>query len=402
MLSAVVLRILSDIGIYMTFAGTVAAAAGAAVAPMYYAWGALTAAFLLSWLLRERGRVRFGPLALPAVVYAFTVRTVPGWIMLAPISFYTVFLIYKQRYDPEHSFEGRLFSVYWKVVPAPVVLCLLDRRGTILSSFTLPVVFITLLSLILLVRSLRHSPEMRSSVKYQLGELSAVLAAGAAAFVLSSETALRLFAACARGIYKVLILPVLYLAVRFIVAAARAIAKLVYLLKVNFAGGSGESVTIQMPALEEFAIEGIEDTETNPIVGKVILAVGILVVVVVVFLFFRWMAGNFRRRRDYSGSGVVRTTEPEMEDALPGYLSRNNVGKVRSAYRKFLKLTMGRGIERRKSDSSLEVLNSCAGVFTGDGARRLRELYIRARYDDSATSEDAASAKRIVSELKKE
>ena len=70
MLSGVILKILSDLGCYLSIAGLIGALFGAPSALIFGGWFVLTAAGVLSWLLRERGFWRFLPF-LGAAAYFF-------------------------------------------------------------------------------------------------------------------------------------------------------------------------------------------------------------------------------------------------------------------------------------------------------------------------------------------
>ena len=66
MLSGVILKILSDLGFYLSIAGLIGALFGAPGELIFGGWFVLTAAGFLSWLLRRRGFWRFLPFAAAA------------------------------------------------------------------------------------------------------------------------------------------------------------------------------------------------------------------------------------------------------------------------------------------------------------------------------------------------
>ena len=70
MISIVTLKALSDMAFYYTFAGLLAGSFGASVVVMPICLLLQVVAFVISYLLREKGRVRYLPLLVPAAYLA--------------------------------------------------------------------------------------------------------------------------------------------------------------------------------------------------------------------------------------------------------------------------------------------------------------------------------------------
>ena len=79
----------------------------------------------------------------------------------------------------------------------------------------------------------------------------------------------------------------------------------------------------------------------------------------------------------------------------------SNRGRVRHSYRKFLQLLHSRGASLLRSDTSAQVHDHAILLTDPESASRLRDLYRRARYDDSAEIcvADVHQARALVRQL---
>ncbi len=87
-------------------------------------------------------------------------------------------------------------------------------------------------------------------------------------------------------------------------------------------------------------------------------------------------------------TGMVYTSEEVTEAEAPKQekqeIRRTNRGKIRKYYRDYLKMEQKRGLLIKKHHTSGDVLKGVTAQTDGEAAAQLRELYLIARYDESA------------------
>ncbi len=89
---------------------------------------------------------------------------------------------------------------------------------------------------------------------------------------------------------------------------------------------------------------------------------------------------------------------PPRREEVP---SAPAAAQVRARYKKVLRLAPVRRRHQEKSDTSLDIRDSCAGRLDDEAVAELRELYIRARYQGYATKTEARRAKELYQRIKK-
>ena len=77
---------------------------------------------------------------------------------------------------------------------------------------------------------------------------------------------------------------------------------------------------------------------------------------------------------------------------------RTNRGRVRHYYREFLKMERKRGMKLEKHDTTADILRRISADTDPEGASQLRQIYLRARYDEAReiTREQAEAAKNAL------
>jgi len=88
-----------------------------------------------------------------------------------------------------------------------------------------------------------------------------------------------------------------------------------------------------------------------------------------------------RTRSTGSGQTVERIV-PVKREKQP--IRQSNRGKVRHLYRQFLKEEQKRGLKRKSSQTSADILRKISPTTDPDAAAALREVYLSARYDQAA------------------
>ena len=406
-MSSVFLRILSDLGFYLCFAGFIASFFGVSGVLLCIGWFVLSAAGFLSRLLRRTGVLRFLSFAAAAAGLILARFPLAELLVLLPAFVYVVYLGAVQRFEPDRDTQQKIFSVFWKLLLLVTLISLFTKAAHTVSHYVLPMGLITLLSQILLLRGLRHESEVRSSARYQITELLLFAAVAALILFLGSETGTRLLLAGLRGLLNFLS-PLLELLLRLFIVVFTGVwwflGLIGRLLRYLFGVGEDGFDPAQIDTELEAMHQQFEDVQPDELPRAILAGLIVLLVLGVatgLFFLFRWMA-----RRSREGEDPV----PDMrEERLPGerpktassVRERGAVHQVRSAYRRYLKRGTAQGIRLMPSDTTLDIQQRFSGEFPQEESLELRELYLKARYDGHADASDAVRARELLKRMTK-
>ncbi len=405
MLSGVILKILSDLGFYLSIAGLIGALFGAPGPLIFGGWFVLTAAGFLAWLLRRSGVWRFLPFVAAAAYFFFAHYRLAEGAVFLPAFAYVVYLAAVRRFEPDQDVEKQIFSIFWKLLIVVTLFSLIAGVGQYISHVALPIGLITMLCQILLIRGLRHEEEVRNRPRYQLSELLLLASVGAVILFLGSETGVRLIGAGLKGIYNVVLYPIFELLVRVAIIVFTGVAwvgKYVWKWIMElFELRKQDHVPVEIAPYSEHLRElYVGEGQSVETPRKIIIALIIVAVAVLLFLVFRWMSKRARKRPETPGVIDDRSVEKPAEAAVAAK-ERGTVAQVRSAYRRYLKLGAAQGLRPQRSDTTLDIRKRFSRIFPDDASDALREIYLRARYDGHADREDASRAKALIAQLKK-
>lgn len=133
--------------------------------------------------------------------------------------------------------------------------------------------------------------------------------------------------------------------------------------------------TVTVP-METPPVEHVTQTVTES--GFPWWLVVLILIALLVGMFF--LLRTFRRRGISVGSEeTVDRIAPLKREKQPS--RQSNRGKVRHIYRQFLKEEQKKGMRRKISHTSADVLRSISPTTDPQAAADLREVYLRARYD---------------------
>ncbi|MCD8123994.1 MAG: hypothetical protein LUE23_03025 [Lachnospiraceae bacterium] len=399
MLTLVLLKCLSDLGFYYAFAGFFALLAGAEAPFLLACLGLQALTGTLTFPLRERGSLRFLPLSLLAGIFFLPGGGWTGWLAALPPAVYMIYLTAEKLYLPDWSAQVDIFHIFWKVLLGFCMLALLVGCGAQLAAITIPAGLISLVCCVLLLRSLRHDLSVCCTPRFQAMNLAAAVGVLMGAAIFSSDAfldAVRMFLA---GVYQTVFYPLLLGCVYVLAGVLRVVVWLFSRISFSASEQQESEVTIDTSGLEN-VFEGMEAGQNADLFLRVLTALGLILAAVLLVFLFRWLSG--RSRRD-----AIRTESAERRSAVLEKtslrrrlrVSSRPVGQVRAQYRKYLSLCRRRGIDLTKSDTSEEIERKTKYVMEPEDVRSLRQLYIAARYNDEATREDAAEAKRLYQKL---
>lgn len=393
---------------------------------------------------RERGKnVRrpagaVGALSVfPVVILTVLWLVVPGSaaadrVCFLPPALYVAVLAYRGDFAPSRYRQMDLFSLFWKVYPVFAVMMTLFDQGKLLEA-SLPAALITVISSVLLLRSLRHEPEVYLRRGYQLYNFLCAGALTAAAWGFSRPAVLRAAGGILSACWHQILVPVLSL---IFTALSLVFAVIFQLIGRILPIGSVEPGAV----MEFFGKFSGQETAALPESGgtgikidwqTVLFFLGAAVFAILVFAFFRWLL--MRRPEEEKLSVQVETIDhTPPQDANPGKNYKNSqIRRVRELYRDFLRFYEKQGGGRKVSDTSLDIAGKAEamakerkkeqGAF-GIKKRRysqaeqpvpadsskpdevffaLRRVYLNARYREEVQEDDGKNMKKLCGEAKR-
>lgn len=401
MLTLVLIKIAADLALYYTFAGAAAAAFGASGTSMLLALAVQVAAFGLCYAMRQLHLWRFLPLALPALYCLAPGLGVAGLIAVSIPLPYECYLVWRGLYVPEWAQQARIFSVFWKWFLALLGFCIIAGGMDLAQNVMLPFGGITLLCCVLLMRALRHDPQVYCQTAYQAVNLLLLGAVGGCALFLSSSVFLNTCMGTLQLLYSWIIDPLLMVLSYLLMILVKGILWLLSLFHLAPSGAQSqfEGLTVD---LTEGLFEPVEQTATPWWLTLAAAAVGIGLVAAVLIHVFRALA-----ERGLLPEGASKPSEAQIglarERSHTGAAAPGTpVARVRAQYRKFLKLAAAHTLEPAAGDTSLDISRRCQGTFDEESVAALRQLYLEARYRERASREDAQQAKALYTKIKKQ
>ncbi|MCD8368211.1 MAG: hypothetical protein LUC48_09350 [Clostridiales bacterium] len=399
MITLVLLKLLSDLGFYYAFGGFFVVLAGANASVLVAAYAVQSLTGLLTYLLRERGWLRFLPLALLAVGWLLPGGSIAAWVAIAPSALYVAWLTAGRRYLPEWGRQVDIFSVFWKALLAFCLFMLLINCGEILAAITIPIGLVGLTCCVLLTRSLRHDLTVCCQPRYQAMNLFLAAGVGLTALALSSKAFLQSCGTALWWIYETVFAPILMAVGQLLVMVMQVILWLFSWVQFNVTGEEQEAQSLNLDGAEDI-LGDLEASENNgELFSRVCIALVLILAAILLVLVFRWLSRNSGTAARQPTSRSVRSAVSGQTARPPSRFDRSPVQRVRLQYQKFLALYRTRGLEQKISDTSQEVASKSVYSFDPAKVQALRQLYIAARYNDQATKEDAARAKELYQSL---
>jgi len=395
-------KILCDLCYYFYYAGFVAAFFGLSGSPLP-AVLLMTLAVTGSWLLRNKGALRFAPLALLLGCLPL-IHAVADAVVLIPAAIYAVLTVKNMLLPPNRESMLDTFTLLVKFTPIPLFFAVLLGKMALYKAASLPCLLLYLVFSIFILRLLRHEEEILSRPRFQLMNAGVLLLVCLVCLAFSSQAFLGLLGGLAGGFYRWIISPVMNL----LALVATGVGWIVYFLmkgikpgKNKVELGTGESVLEQMEQQLEATGGAGDGSWLNTVAAGVVI---VLCAVAAVIIFKKLM--ERRERSQLALTGVQRSDLRQVESRggrrgsiLPGSPRQ----QVRDTYRRFLIFCMQRGMQVHLSDTSGDMLLAVQQQFwcDADAAETMRGIYIRARYSDGdITRQDAREMKQAFAKLK--
>ena len=394
------LRGLTELSFYYAFASFVAVCGGS----RYALAGLILQAvcFTLSAVLEKNRMLRMAALVPMALFWLLPDVRLADTLLYIPPAIYVIRLSYSGAYSLDWGRHVELFSVFWKAYTPFAFLLLLIGMLPELAQASMPIALIMLVGSVLLMRSLRHEPETYCQKWYQFFNAATVTVVLVIAALMSTKAFLETCAAALAASYRTFVLPLLMLALTGFVYILRAVVWLVSLLNIRLPENQGEAPELQLDGIAEDL--GLDKLAGEPVGEKYLIALCILMAVVVLYFFFRWMMRLGWGQKQPPEAREERlemdgATDEKVRKARPG----SAVQRVRAQYRKFLKFYISSGGELDSTYTSLDVEQGAKRRrFMPENLEELRGIYIRARYGERAEAKDVSRAKELYTAMKRE
>ena len=390
------LRMLGDLLIYGTFAAFFTACLGGGPAPLLLLLPAFC--YGVSACFSQRRILRTGC----AVLSLLGLLLVPDRVDQAaylPAVFYAVYLAWKGDYLLSASRQSDVFFLFCKVYPVFAVALSLIWDADVMLTVSLPLAVWAAFLQIFLMRVLRQAPAVYQKPSYLLRSAGSLAVLAALGFLLSCPTVLGGAQAVVKAFYFGLVVPVLtlplallaWLAEHALLPAMTALLRWIAARSGNLDPDLLESPPGQSSAGQSLPTAGepLRDGEgLLDILGLILLAAGCA------WLFRRLLQANKAKQFPLTKTGQTQTRKlPRRAHRRPAFFLSSNA-RIRRAYSRYLERQVQHGVLRTPSETSLDRLGRTP-FLDQEAERQLRRLYLKARYGECATLQDAAAAERL-------
>jgi len=394
------LRMLTDLSLFYSFAAFIAASYGGSGIFV----GALIQClcFGLSSAAGNKRPLRLLSLIPMGLCWYLYRTSLADCLLLIPTTLYIIRLVFKGDYALDHARQSRIFSLFLKIIPFFIIFGFLIGKGTSVTQITLPFTAAFLIGSVFLLRSLRHTPKIYCQKKYQLVNAFALTAVVVGGCFLGSDFFLGTCVAFLKAFYTQFILPILYLIFAVVALLLSWFVQLFSFIEWKNPERK-QDLNLEILDPSDLLVDMGAPSDFSVILKRVLIAVGILLICVLIFLFFRWLNGK-------NGSGlpreparmVTRTFLPEPHLPSSGHDS-SVIRSIRALYRKYMKLCIEHGAHFDHSATSLDVDKHARRIPGFDtSSPQIRSIYIRARYADSAGKSDLKRIKQLFNEVKRQ
>lgn len=318
------------------------------------------------------------------------------WALLPAIG-YILYIVAKDTIALSWDRQSELFSISYKVfLDASVCISLAGNYVNVIR-YSLPMAFISIVTSILLMRMLRHEPETYLSPQYQLKNCFLLLVVLFVAWLSSRDFVFSFIGNSISFVYMNCIYPILLIMINCLVLFIKLVMNLFSWIKLgevkfeeNLLPESEGSPT----ALDFSTIV----SSTNDAFKSVLYIILFILLLVLAFFFFRWLALN-RGEESILGHGldIIRGSDSA---STKKERSTSTVLQVRRQYRIFLKLYQAHGGRLEQSDTSQDILKRSSTLFPqNELMEEMREIYLMARYRNTASKSDLKRMRQINKEM---
>lgn len=405
MLMLVFLKITADLALYFTFAGFLAVVYGAWSGFVFGSVLFGAAVFTVSYALKAKGRARFAPLVFGIIGGLAGASSIAECVVVIPAAVYMWYLAGKEVYEPDRYSQMGIFSVFWKVFLAFGLLMTVAGKAEEITAVSVPMGVLTMAASVLILRSLRHEPEVYLQRNYQMTNLLLVVCVVGLVLFLSSQMMVTLVVMTVKTIYQWVVLPVIMLVVYIFAVIVWLLSKLFAFVKIKKLE-TDQQLQMQIMDVNQIFEGMVPGANHEELFAKILMGIGIVAAVIICILVFRMLAKRDQEVRKVSGVRDERTKTVIKREKTKHRSENTHVEIVREQYKRFLRMLAQQGVVTEKAHTSLDVQKQYRRVerseeIDGKLADELRQIYIAARYGQDAGAQEAQRAKEICSEIKK-
>lgn len=401
------LKILTDLCFYTCFSAFFAGLSGleSTVLPQL-ALAAAAAAFGRALSEKQPAFLRFLPLLLVAAAFAIPCEPA-GRVILLPVSAYVLWTVWRRKFDLGYYSAADVFSLECKLLPLPALFALVLGEAAAIERFSIPYFLVFAFGSVMLLRMLRHDEETLRQPRFRLMNLLSLALLCLAGAAIGSPWFRQVVATVLKAVWSIVAQPVFWVVSAMATIIALTLGGLLSALMKNRDPQILENMMEAMQGQEERTEEMLEQavTEPDPTRQMIFTAVLLVLAAIVTVLLFRALRNKRQPQQTPAGTQSRRRADPLAAGEKP--LSRLNARtpalQVRYWYQQFLKKTRAEGGGLTASMDTRQQTGVASDFFPQkESLDRLRQLYLPARYKDQATAEDAAEAKKLVQQIKKD
>ena len=374
------LRMLGDLLIYGAFASFFAACLGGGPAPLLLLLPAFC--YGVSACFSQRRALRTGCAAISLLGLL-----APGWTNRAaflPAVFYALYLAWKGDYPLSAGRQSDVFLLFCKIYPVFSAAFGIIWDADAMLAVSLPLAVWAAFLQVFLMRVLRQAPAVYQKPSYLVRSAGSLAALAALGFLLSRPAVLGGAQAAVKTVYFGLAVPVLtlllaWLAEHVLLPAMTSLLRWIAARSGNPDPDLLESLPGQPSAGQNLPPAGeplMDGEQLLAILGLVLLAAGCA------WLFRRLLHANKTKSSSLAQTGQTQT------QTIPRQTRRHWSAFFLSPNTRIRRVT------RTPSETSLDRLGRTP-FLDQEAERQLRHLYLKARYGECATPQDAAAADRL-------
>lgn len=387
------LRMAGDLLVYSAFAAFFEASLGGQPGPLLWLLPALC--YGLSACLMRHPVLRTGcaALALPGLLLA------PGWVDRAawlPAILYPLYLAWKGEYFLSADRQTDLFLLFCKAYPVFAILLSLAWNARAMLTVSLPLAVWAVLMQVFLMRVLRQTDAAARSPGYLLANAGLLLGLGGLGFAVSRPAVLGSLGTVLGAVYFGLVVPVLSVPLAL---AAWLVEHLVQPALWAVLGWLASKAGRQNSTALEGTASSLHSSYFTPAAqplldGEQMLKIlGVILLVTGGILLFRRLVQKNKVPLHEAGPVQTRQISRKGRRRWPSFFLSPNA-RVRRAYERYLDRQARHGVTRGPAETSLDLLGRTP-FLDPEAERQLRRLYLKARYGECATSEDAVMAESL-------
>lgn len=404
-------KLLSELALYFSFANFFPAllfpGSLTPAAPVTLFFGGLLT-YLLSQRAEKKQRAQslaiLWPLCLPVLTLVFAPNFLQLILLLPPWA-YLIQTARSRSYEITYSAQHDRFFLGLKLLPLSFLPVFFSFRFSNLQLFeqrSLPFVILYLFSGILTLRLVRHQKETLENPRFKLLNFLLLTGCCLICLPLSSPLLWSCLGSGAGFLYTKLIQPLILALAALIALPFWGLA----LLLRRLTGGSAPpgDRTAEVDLEPTFDLSWNSGGSSLPDwLQPALLILGTAIFLLAAYVLFRRLAG--RRRREEGPPGVEETRRSLESSQGPRDLFAPGADgpAVRFYYRKFLRLCQKQGLLLDSRQTSADILAKASQRLPQREAelKRLRQLYIQARYDQDHFQGRGKEGKELYQAIKK-